>query len=465
MKKNYKKIYKQWPLMATVFVCIFYIVSRVWMYIRFGMAGFGYDIGIYRHIVQGYFDRLGDSALPSFGFTSFSNALSFLGSHTDTILVLWYLCFGILLMAAFYVVVNLYTKHKMIALIGLVLFATSIAQFEFFWWYYYRNLIALFFVLLSLILLYYRSYFIILSLFVIGTIHPLSLIPLGLVLIISSIFDRQKRSFLLVSGSVSLVGIIGLNFQEIMSYVSLLFEKTAHVSGASRQQNAELTGQFIPLDFYIRSSFLYIIFAFFGLLFYWRLYKTWALFLVINTVLFIFGFLFYRRFLIYFDISALFFAAVFLYHFLYDSKDSILLKWTAIFFFALMFLQCGMHIVRKQPLISPRELGAIQAIDTQVPTSSYLMTINSHYAPWVQGFTTRDVIAPGMFEHDVWTYEEWQTFWYTEDISKRRALLEKYGNAKALYIFLGDRDMWFGDNIAYDPRISQVNNYIWQVSW
>ena len=35
--------------------------------------GFGYDFGIYRNYINGYFDRLGDPTVVPFGFSAFSN--------------------------------------------------------------------------------------------------------------------------------------------------------------------------------------------------------------------------------------------------------------------------------------------------------------------------------------------------------------------------------------------------------
>ncbi|PLX27600.1 hypothetical protein C0581_03310 [Candidatus Parcubacteria bacterium] len=462
MKKELNTIYKQWPHVAAVFVFIFYIINRVWMYAHHGAAGFGYDTGIYRHIIRGYFERLGDASLPSFGFSSFSNALQFFGTHTDDVLFLWYILFGIALCITFYVVVKLYTKNNIIALIALILFATSIAQFEFFWWFYYRNLIGLFFVLLSFVFLYYRSYLLVLSLFIIGTIHPLSLIPLGITLSIVCVYDKEKRRYLFVSGGVSLLSIFAFNFQEIVSYISLAMQKTLYVSDASKQSGAELTGQFISLDFYIRSSFLYIFFAFAGLVLYGKKYREWSIFLIINTILFALGILFYRRFLIFFDVSALFFASIFLYYFLQDAKQSRLLRVVATLFFALMFFQSMWHMTHKQPLVWPHEILYIESVDSMVPTDAYLLTINSHYAPWVQGFTYKDIIAPGMFEHDRWSFEEWQEFWHGEDMEMRFGLLQYYD--KDIFIFLGDRDMWFLDTLREDTRFIRIKDYLWKVS-
>ncbi|MBT3539319.1 hypothetical protein HOF40_00475 [Candidatus Parcubacteria bacterium] len=462
MKKEFKTIYKQWPQVAAVFVFLFYAINRVWMYARYSAAGFGYDTGIYRHIIRGYFERLGDSTLPSFGFSSFSNSLRFLGTNTDDILFLWYILFGMLLCVVFYVVVKLYTKNNIISLIALILFTTSIAQFEFFWWFYYRNLIGLFFVLLSFLFLYYRSYLLVLSLFIIGTIHPLSLVPIGITLLIVFIYDKEKRKYLFISGGVSLLSIFAFNFQEIVSYISLAMQKTLYVSDASKQSSAELTGQFISLDFYIRSAFLYIFFAFAGLIFYGKKYKEWSVFLIVNTILFALGILFYRRFLIFFDVAAIFFAAIFLYYFLQDTKQSKLLRVVAILFFALMFFQSGYHMVSKQPLVWSHEISYIETIDSMVPEDAYLLTINSHYAPWVQGFTNRDVIAPGMFEYDEWVFEEWQDFWHGEDMDVRFDLLRRYD--RDIFIFLGDRDMWYSDVLARDSHFIRIKDYLWQVS-
>ena len=140
-------------------------------------AGFGYDFGIYRNYINGYFDRLGDPTVVPFGFSAFSNMLRLLGSSTDQILFGWYFVLSVMILVALYCVVKNYFNAKT-AFIAVILFATSITQFEFHWWYYYRNFLALF-------LCYCHSslsttnHFLTLALLFIGIVHPPSLIHSG----------------------------------------------------------------------------------------------------------------------------------------------------------------------------------------------------------------------------------------------------------------------------------------------
>ncbi|MBU0661522.1 EpsG family protein [Patescibacteria group bacterium] len=462
MKKIVQTIKKQWAQVLAVFVFIFFIGSRLWMYVRYGAAGFGYDTGIYRHYIRGYFERFGDNTIEPFGFSSFSNALHFLGNSTDNILFFWYMFIGVILGILFYTVVQLYTKNKNTALIAFILFSTSIVQFEFFWWFYYRNTLGLFFVLLSFIFLYYRSYLLILTLLVIGTIHPLSLIPIGLMLIIQCIFDKEKRTYLFISGGVALFAILLLNIQEIKGYASLLFQKDVYVDDLAKQNEGEFTGQFISLAFYVRVAFIYIIFGLLGVVYYFKKYKELGLFLVINAILFALGILFYRRFIIFFDIAALFFASVFLSHLLEKSKQSQYVKVVSILFFALLFFQQIRYIADKRPLVRPLDVRNVESIDQLISSDAYILTINSHYAPWLQGFTTKDIIAPGMFEHDQWTFSQWEQFWYSPYSEDRLSLLALY--SKDIYIFIGDKDRTFISILESDEHFIPITAYLWRVS-
>jgi len=42
-------------------VVFFYVFTRIFMYLKYGQISFGYDTGIYRHYIIGYFERFGDS--------------------------------------------------------------------------------------------------------------------------------------------------------------------------------------------------------------------------------------------------------------------------------------------------------------------------------------------------------------------------------------------------------------------
>ncbi|HEY97806.1 MAG TPA: hypothetical protein G4O16_06465 [Dehalococcoidia bacterium] len=54
-------------------------------------------------------------------------------------------------------------------------------------------------------------------------------------------------------------------------------------------------------------------------------------------------------------------------------------------------------------------------------------------APWVLGWSDRRVIAPGLFEWDLYEKEEWDAFFSTDDPETAKQFLERYDDP--LYIY------------------------------
>jgi len=441
---------------------VFYIFSRLWMYLRYGQYAFGYDTGIYRHFIFGYFERFGDPALQPFGFSAISNTLLYLGSHADEIMYTGYIFLSFVLCGAVYIVAKNYFDRR-VACVAVFLFAVSFVQFEFYTWYYYRNFLALFFILMSFFALKKSSHTLFLFLFALGIIHPLSLIPLGMTLCVQFLFDKNRRKYLFFHGAIAALLLLVLNWREFAVYLPFFTEQHGMASNAPAWQQSEATGQFVDLRFFLYATLFYVPFAILGLVSYVRKQKTLFIFLCANVALIVFGIVFYRRFYAFVDIVLILFASGGLVRLLSMLKEHVFVRWLfIILFLSIPIFFGGKYVVEKQPLITESEFVMIQNLDTLIPEESYLMVIDSHYAPWVYGFTNHKIIAPGMFEYNVWGHEAWQEFWYTQDQTRRHALLEQYDQVESVYVFLGEYGRDFEEVLVRDSRFTYIDIYTWR---
>ncbi len=451
-------------LLVVAILFAFYVFSRLWMIVKYGDAAFGYDFGIYRHYVGQYFDRLGDPTVVPFGWSNFSNVLRLLGSSVDQILFGWYFVLSVMILVALYCVVKNYFNVKT-ALISVVLFATSITQFEFHWWYYYRNFLALFFVLLSFLFIYHKSHFLILTLLFIGIVHPPSLIPLGLSLLVYLfVCDKEERKFLLINGAIAFCLILLLNWRELGIYLPFFTEYLGSAQKVAESGHGEFNGLFINTKFYLRVAILYWPVGVIGFVLLFKKYKLFAIFLAVNIILMSVGFVLHQRFFVFLDLAIIIFASA---AFVETQNFASLRFWrrrlTPYFvavFCVLLFVFSSWHIIHKKPLITQAEMNAIQTI-SHFQDGEYALAISSNYAPWLLGYANKKIIAPGMFEYDKFSKEEWQSVWFSNDASVRHYLLARYGSSP-IYLFLGDRGLSFISQINKDTHFTKLSKYLWR---
>ncbi|MFH1286507.1 MAG: hypothetical protein ABII02_02020 [Candidatus Magasanikbacteria bacterium] len=455
--KEYYETHKEHVVLLVVFLIYFF--SRIWLFIQNGERAFGYDTGIYRRHIHVYFEKLGESGVVPFGFTSLTNMLQLLGEKPDHILFFGYLFLSFLIFFAFYAIARRYLGAKP-ALGAVLLFTVSVVQFEFFWWFYYRNFLALFIILLIFLSLRLKSKMLPLFLFVLGVIHPLSLVPVAITLLVILLIQKEMRKYLIITGISSGLALLALNYREIRLYLPLLTEKRGLVKSTPVLEQYEHTGQFISASFFLKYIWYYLPFALVGLIRQWKKQRELFIFLCINVLLVLIGFLFYRRFFVYIDLVLILFSVdgiVWLWMKLKKRRTFLFVGF--VIYFGFLGYVCGMYIAEKEPLISESEFFAIEKLQ-YYPEDALVMTVNSYYAPWLYGFSGHEVIAPGMFDRNEWDREQWSTFWYARSTEDWEALFEKYVGSH-LYIFLGERDQFLAPFFLEYPACMQNDMYMW----
>jgi hypothetical protein len=90
------------------------------------------------------------------------------------------------------------------------------------------------------------------------------------------------------------------------------------------------------------------------------------------------------------------------------------------------------------PLIDQAELVKIQQIDTLIPDNWILMVTNKKYSAFVQWWTDKEILAPGLFDLDRWDQATWD-LWHQWDGAVKCAMMESYKDVQQpIYIWLGN---------------------------
>ncbi len=440
-------------------VALWYLVTRLYSFMRYGQVAFGYDTGIYRHIINGYFERFFDPTVVPFAFTGYSNSLRFLGASTDSIIFGGYIFLSLLLAGLFYFVVLEYANQKKSAWFATALLALSIVQYEFFWGYYYRNYLAIFFTFMVFYLIKIRSRLLFLPLTTLTIVHPLTALPVAISLCIYGVIKKEDRKFILISGTIAALLALFLSGREFLVYLPFITKYFGTSFAAVAAGNTEVTGLFMSGKSFLYAILWYAPLAIFALAtISWKKYLLPIIFLGVNILLVLVRTVFYQRFLVSIDLILIMFAGIGLSAVWEWSRKEI--KVVVIIFF-IIFAGCsGNYIVHKKPLLALSEISVITKL--KVEENARILIINPYYAPWLYGFTNQGIIAPGMFEYDRWNREKWSMFRGQADIQTQTEMLKEY-QTQPLYIFAGERDIYFTEQLKQNKNMRKINDYIWQV--
>lgn len=440
-------------ILGAFIVGILYSLSRVFWFVRYGVLGFGYDTGIYRHIINGYWEKRGQNLVP-FGFARITNFFRWLGIPTDFILIGGYMLAAVLLGVAVYLVLKK-NSNRRAGLIGVFLVATSLTQIEFYHWFYFRNLLAAGLVLLA-IAYCDRPWLSGVLLGLVGIIHPISLVPIVCVLVVrmvrNKLFTVTVLQTLIVAGVITLIG----NWSEWLLYLKPFWQYRGLTSKAITT-SPEFSGQFISWQQWLRWSWPYVSIAIPGI---WLARRTLALLWGLGLLAIVgvaVQVLFYRRLVVWLDLAAIIGAAIFV--------EYVWQRWRLAWIVAGlcgvgMIVYASMGLVRYAPAMSQLDWLVMQQLNS-LPPQSLVMTITSQYAPWLYGYTNQRIIAPGMLDENVWNQAQWKVFWNTRELSERAKLLTYYPEPQ-LYIFLGHDQTQFGVLFDADPQFTPLSTQIWQ---
>ena len=462
MSETFNKIFQKYFTKQSIMVAlifIFYFLSRLFLLWRYGDTAFGYDTGIYRHYIDGYWEKFGDPSLQPMAFSWFSNFFKFIGFPTDMIMFeVYFLLAGLMFWLIYWVVKKYFDRSS--AVWSVFLFSVSLVQFEFYQWYYYRSFLAVLLLLLSLLLFHYRSYFVILPLVLAFCLHPLSALPVLLAMVVMFFVNKNSRKYwLVVGGATAILGLV-LNWSEFFGQY-LYIKENNWQANLNQSSSSESTGQFVSGWFVVRSILFYL---FFGLLGVWKYYRKQKLLLsvLIFSLLGIIGqIIFYRRLFIWVDIILIMFAGAFLADLFISLGKQRLFKSLVLIFCLGVTIFVSCYIYLKPSLIKPEELLSIKSANSFLD-SDYILSLSSTYAPWLYGYTDKKVIAPGMFENNLMNYEEWLIIWISGDEEKINEMFARY--QEPIYIFVGETDKFQMELLSKNKNFHEINKYWWRFS-
>jgi hypothetical protein len=199
----------------------------------------------------------------------------------------------------------------------------------------------------------------------------------------------------------------------------------------------ESPGTFISFFTYQYSTLFYLPIALLGLFYFlkkkqFNMVVIWA---IINLGIVYFQFFFFNRFIIHLDIALIILSGA---GFVVLKQEGNKFTWAVI---GLLFVS-GLVIaynesINAKPLISQESLNLIKTIPSLTERDAKVIAISSQYSPWVLGYSERTTIAPGLFDANKWSREQWESFWDSNDINQTRELVSVY--PKPIYLFAGTK--------------------------
>ena len=432
---------KAMPILFAAFLFAFAV--RVIPYIQHPVP-LGYDPGFYKYTFDVY-----ASALPSIpegelaswikemypqGLFVFFDAVH-LTAGTDSLQFMYYLfplIGAFLVFPVFLVTRNLFGQRA--GLIAAVLYAVSFTQFDMFAWFYFKNAFGLMFLLFAIYALEKRKHGLMALMFAaLGIFHRPEFLLFALILIPYFLTHRRRGIIYACLGTALMI---------LPFWIARWDENWSTLTGvvstaATNIQTGEALGggTFFGFTTYTAVALAYIPFALIGL-FYLILRRNWNslfFYFVINLVIVVFELFFFKRFIIPLDIVVIILAALGIEYGLLQ-RGRVPKAVTALVIILLVVTAAIPTIdsVRDtKPLITEGQLEAIEWVQ-DVEEDAYVLAL-SHDAPWVLGWSEHRVIAPGLFQWDEHTKDEWFAFFAANDSQSARDFLDVYDGPIYIY--------------------------------
>jgi len=402
---------------------------------------FGYDTGLYRYEMWQSFQALPEYVSGLFlGLPLLSSVFQLFGASIDGLLLGMPVLFSVLVGGLLVIFVKERFGSRP-ALIAGLLFALSLVQWQAFEMILLKQLLALGLVMLSFLLLEKRSWWVAPVLGFLVLLQPLDALFVGGAVVIMAAIDRGYWLKLLGLGVLGM-GLLFLIESGFWQDALEIFQ-TGLLSPGDLEVSLQ-EGVFLGLKQYGYQASLYFALGVGGLI--WTTKKEgWGLFqgYVLLVALWVFAGLFFsQRLLIQLDLALMIFAALFLEALM--GKE----RWVVMVILGAAALPMVGHLWRFQPLISAEELANIETFCEELPEEAFIMATDSAYAPWMRGYCLdQRVIAPGMFEWNQWSKEQWVTFWRGD---RQEELLSIYEGDLWLYIGKNQPEVLLSENTFED---------------
>jgi hypothetical protein len=405
----------------------------------------GYDPGFYKYTMGLYANALPqipEAALAVWikemypqGLFVLSDAMHVVAGTNATQIISYLFPFlgALLVFPVFVVTRNLFGQRA--GIIASILYAVSYTQYTTFTMFYFKNVLGLMFLLMAIYALENKKYGLMAFMFAaLGIFHRPEFLLFALVLVPYFILHRKREIVFAVLGAMVLIIPFWLPRWEINLQVLTSMLGTA---ATNIQTGAGLDGgTFFGLDTYTAMSLAYLPFALMGAI-YLAIRKNWnsvLLYFVINSIIVIFQIFFFKRLIISLDIVVVILAASGIDYTLLHRNGA----WRVVCTGALILLLASTAIPTVslandvKPLVTGPQLEAVAWIRENAEDDAYVLA-TSYDAPWVLGWSDRRVIAPGLFEWNVYNKDEWLGFFSTKSPEAAKEFLNAYDGPIYIY--------------------------------
>ena len=453
-------------------ISIFLGLYRFYPYIVWDIA-LWYDPWLYRVMFLDYFYNL-----PSVDYSNLSirtksayppflgllwNILQLIWFKVDFILTFWLAFFSVITSVFIYLSLKKYSYYS--AIFWVIIFFISIIQYESFMLNYYKQIIWIIFILSSLYLLEKKKYIlsipVIIGLF---TIHRPSWLYFLALFILHKIINYKKIKNYNKWIYIVIFSIIVAFLMYIPFLKELIIPLLEPLFWTALQSWNSWT--FFSRDLFWLNNYLIILVSLYW--FYTKIIKkdfdyifVWYLLWMIWVWM---GLFFYSRIFIFYDLFIILIAAYWLWE-LYKKNN-----FFNIIFISFFILQSFFYInyvsENNKPYIWQKELEKIKNLDTILPEQSMIFTSHRTYTPWLYWYTHKPIIAPWMFEYDIWTVEDWEKWWSNDGKIKCEMIKDYSIYNKEIYYWLWreqfeeNLDNWKCFELIYeegDNKIFKIN--------
>ena len=382
----------------------------------------GYDHGIYRAFFMMLKDQLpyiNLAGLPSWVKTTYEPlswllyivSQSIIWISSDFFLLRWVGFLHIIISIFIYLLLKKHSKAT--AIIWVVLYLTSIVQYQVFWRGYTKQMIWILFILMAYYLIEKKSYRLLIPiltwLFTVNRAGGIFFLVSRIVYKIIIRIKEKSRTLkdiwpVIIAWLLSLIIYRPVLKEQIFSMFGPMFGQ-AFIS--------EQSGTFFNKAQYFVYNIIFIGLSIWGLII-WRK-KSFSKKIPIEVIWFIVGILrvglqlfFYNRMLGYLDIFVIILAAYGLWYLVLSSSK--IWKFIGIWLYVLQLLFFGWYVNRTSfPLIIERERDSIKQIRSMIKPDSKIMVTGRKYSAFFMWYGSHNIIAPWLFDLDTRTQKQWDT--------------------------------------------------------
>ncbi len=447
-KKGKKRVIKtkknRFLILSVVLIFVLMLillVNRSFPYFLYGPFGFGYDMGIYKHVFERIFtisDVFSSTVdiFPSFLaylFNVFNVPISFFLYHS-------YIAFSVLIVVPLYFLTKEYFG-KYSGMVAIVLFTISYVQVTASEFYLYKAILGSILMLSAFYFYGKKSYWFYPFAFLLAITQMPQILLLGVGVAVAAIFGGKKDlKFNFVGFLVLAFGLGALLFFRA-NYFFGAFQVIVSSFDGSAAPGETTSGLFMTLEAYLHWSYVSLILGVLGFILSLKNKQARVLqasLLFVGIIVF-FKLFFENRFIFEFDLLLIPFSAYAIVYFIEELLEKVYVKIiVGVLLIAISGSVSYWYYTTTYSALSVYEVWAIDVIN-DLDDAEYVFVTDTLYAPWMYGYVNKETLAPGIFE-SVWDFDQWVDYNSADDEKKVEMLLDISSEYGKYYLFLGKID-------------------------